>query len=57
MTDKSKSYGRHNVRPNLSPTPLLKDQNYVSNVWTVKVVTLFPEMFPGTLEYSVLGRA
>lgn len=57
MTDKSKSYGRHNVRPNLSPTPLLKDQNYVSNVWTAKVVTLFPEMFPGTLGYSVLGRA
>ena len=57
MTDKSKSYGRHNVRPNLRPTPLLKDQNYVSNVWTAKVVTLFPEMFPGTLGYSVLGRA
>ena len=57
MIAKSKSYGRHNVRPNLSPTPLLKDQNYVSNVWTAKVVTLFPEMFPGTLEYSVLGRA
>lgn len=57
MTDKSKSYGRHNVRPNLSPTPLLKDQNYVSNVWTAKVVTLFPEMFPGTLGYSVLGKA
>ena len=57
MTDKSKSHGRHNVRPSLSPTPLLKDQNYVSNVWVAKVVTLFPEMFPGTLEYSVLGRA
>ena len=57
MTDKLKSYGRHNVRPSLSPTPLLKDQNYVSNVWVAKVVTLFPEMFPGTLEYSVLGRA
>ena len=57
MTNKSKSHGRHNVRPNLSPTPLLKDQNYVSNVWTAKVVTLFPEMFPGTLGYSVLGKA
>ena len=57
MTDKSKSFGRHNVRPNSSPTALLKDQNYVSNLWTAKVITLFPEMFPGTLGYSVLGRA
>lgn len=57
MTEKSKSHGRHNVRTNLSPTPLLKDQGFISNVWTAKVVTLYPEMFPGTLGYSVLGRA
>ena len=57
MSDKSKSHGRHNVRLGLSPVPLLDDQNYVSNAWAAKVVTLFPEMFPGTLGYSVLGRA
>ena len=25
--------------------------------WKAKVVTLYPEMFPGTLNYSVVGRA
>ena len=25
--------------------------------WTVKVITLFPEMFPGALNYSLVGKA
>ena len=30
------------------------NENYI---WTAKVITLFPEMFPGTLSYSLVGKA
>ena len=28
-----------------------------NNTWTANVVTLFPEMFPGSLSYSLTGKA
>ena len=33
------------------------DLNYSDDPWIAKVITLYPEMFPGTLGYSVIGRA
>ena len=57
MTGKEKPNGRHNVLQYLNPTPILEDQNFSADVWTAKVLTLFPDMFPGTLGHSVLGRA
>ena len=27
------------------------------NIWTAKVLTLFPEMFPGPLAHSLAGKA
>ena len=30
---------------------------YENHTWTANVVTLFPEMFPGTLSYSLIGKA
>lgn len=30
---------------------------YENNTWTANVVTLFPEMFPGALSYSLIGKA
>ena len=30
------------------------NKNYI---WTAKVITLFPEMFPGALSYSLVGKA
>ena len=28
-----------------------------NNTWTANVITLFPEMFPGSLSYSLTGKA
>ena len=30
---------------------------YENHTWTANVVTLFPEMFPGALSYSLIGKA
>ena len=30
---------------------------YENHTWTANVITLFPEMFPGTLSYSLIGKA
>ncbi len=30
---------------------------YENHTWTANVLTLFPEMFPGTLSYSLIGKA
>ena len=35
----------------------LKKQKCLGHPWKAKVITLYPEMFPGTLAYSVIGRA
>jgi len=34
-----------------------KELRHANHPWTVKVVTLFPEMFPGTLGHSLVGKA
>lgn len=57
MSKNSKSHGRHRARQLLKPHPLLEHQQSTSSSWVAKVITLFPDMFPGTLNYSVLGRA
>ena len=28
-----------------------------NNTWTANVLTLFPEMFPGSLSYSLTGKS
>ena len=33
------------------------NQEYTKKPWIAKVITLYPEMFPGTLKFSILGRA
>ena len=30
---------------------------YENHTWTANVITLFPEMFPGALSYSLIGKA
>ncbi|MFN0115609.1 MAG: tRNA (guanosine(37)-N1)-methyltransferase TrmD [Paracoccaceae bacterium] len=60
MTDdapKPRSHGR--VAVTLSPTPrdLLDGPLRIAGAWTAKVITLFPEAFPGTLGLSLTGKA
>lgn len=58
MTDDppAKSHGRLTIRPSTRPRDLMADAA-VRGAWTARVVTLFPEAFPGTLGLSLTGRA
>jgi tRNA (guanine37-N1)-methyltransferase len=57
MTDKSKSHGRLSIRPTVQPRELMRDKPDLHGAWTAKIITLFPELFPGVLGASVTGKA
>jgi tRNA (guanine37-N1)-methyltransferase len=57
MTDKPKSHGRLAIAPTLRPRDLMVDQPELAGTWKARVVTLFPESFPGVLGHSLTGRA
>lgn len=52
-----RSHGRQSVRPTLKPRALMEDTPAYVNVWQARVVTLFPELFPGVLGASLTGKA
>lgn len=52
-----KSHGRLSIRASLQPRDLLEEPRVVKGAWTAKVITLFPEAFPGTLGLSLTGKA
>ena len=56
MEEKSRSHGRLGVRLTLKPRDLMEDAE-VKGAFSVKVITLFPEAFPGTLGLSLTGKA
>jgi tRNA (guanine37-N1)-methyltransferase len=51
------SHGRMSARPTLVPRDLMAEIPRPAGLWTARVVTLFPEAFPGTLGLSLIGRA
>ena len=57
MPYKTESHAKNNGRLNLKTQPKDKPQKSSKKPWVAKVITLYPDMFPGTLSYSVLGRA
>jgi tRNA (guanine37-N1)-methyltransferase len=59
MSDPStpKSHGRLSIRASLAPRDLLEEAPVVKGAWVAKVITLFPEAFPGTLGLSLTGKA
>ena len=57
MKIKSKSKGMYHNRVNLSPKGIIEERKNVVGAWRAKVLTLFPEMFPGTLNFSLIGKA
>lgn len=57
MTDTPKSHGRKTQRPTLKPRSLMEQNEELAGVWQARIITLFPEAFPGVLGLSLTGKA
>ncbi|MDP7152127.1 MAG: tRNA (guanosine(37)-N1)-methyltransferase TrmD [Paracoccaceae bacterium] len=56
MTDIPKSFGRKSITVSHKPRDLMEEKNLVG-IWTARIITLFPNAFPGVLGESLTGRA
>ena len=56
QTPKLKSHGRLSMQASLKPRDLMADV-MVRGAWVARVITLFPEAFPGVLGASLTGKA
>lgn len=54
---KGKSHGRLAVKVSFKPRDLMAEPQVVKGAWRARIVTLFPEAFPGTLGLSITGKA
>jgi len=52
-----KSHGRRSVIVTGRPRELMADRAETADSWTARVITLFPQVFPGVLAASLTGRA
>ena len=52
-----KSHGRLAISASAMPRELMSDTPRLQGAWCAKIVTLFPEAFPGTLGLSLTGKA
>lgn len=52
-----KSHGRKSIRASLKPRDLMAEQVHLAGVWTARIITLFPQAFPGVLGESLTGKA
>ncbi|MDE0588525.1 tRNA (guanosine(37)-N1)-methyltransferase TrmD [Halocynthiibacter sp. C4] len=57
MTKPNKSHGRLSIGATLRPRELMTDTPRLAKTWTAKIVTLFPDAFPGVLGHSLIGKA
>lgn len=57
MSDTPRSFGRKTIRPTLEPRSLMDGSEELAGVWQARVITLFPEAFPGVLGLSLTGKA
>jgi len=53
----ARARGRKAVRLSAQPRDLMTDMPVLSGVWQARVITLFPEAFPGVLGLSLTGKA
>ncbi len=53
----TKSHGRLSIGANRKPRSLMDGPPRVKGAWEARVVTLFPEAFPGVLGASLTGKA
>ncbi len=57
MTTPNKSHGRLSQSASFKPRELMTDTPRLADAWCAKVITLFPEAFPGVLGASLTGKA
>ncbi|MEM8871892.1 MAG: tRNA (guanosine(37)-N1)-methyltransferase TrmD [Pseudomonadota bacterium] len=57
MTGRNRSHGRLSIRESHTPRDLMAEPPRQKNAWTARVITLFPECFPGVLGHSLMGKA
>ena len=57
MNDKPLSYGRKSISASTSPKELMTNRPRLSKVWTADVITLYPNLFPGVLSESIVGKS
>ncbi|SEQ13563.1 tRNA (guanosine(37)-N1)-methyltransferase TrmD [Thalassovita taeanensis] len=56
MTDTPKSFGRKSISVTRKPQDLMSRNPRLAGVWTARVITLFPQAFPGVLGESLTGK-
>jgi tRNA (guanine37-N1)-methyltransferase len=56
LESKPKSHGRLKISASAKPRDLMADVT-VAGAWRAKIITLFPEAFPGVLGLSLTGKA
>ena len=52
-----KSHGRLSIAASLKARELMQERPRLKGAWTAKIITLFPEVFPGVLGASLTGKA
>src|SRR5690606_28133394 len=55
--ERPRSHARIAVSASVAPRELLTDRPTLKGAWRARVITLFPEAFPGTLGLSLTGKA
>lgn len=57
VSDKPKSHGRLTISASLKPRELITPTPRLKGAWQAKIITLFPQAFPGVLGESLTGKA
>jgi len=57
MAERTKSHGRKSISATLKPRDLMTPRPTLANIWTARIITLFPDAFPGVLGESLTGKA
>ena len=53
----NRSHARQSISASLVPREVMQDKPDYSDVWQARIITLFPELFPGVLGASLTGKA
>jgi tRNA (guanine37-N1)-methyltransferase len=52
-----KSHGRISISASMRPRDLMAEPRLVRGAWAARIITLFPDAFPGVLGQSLTGKA